>query len=436
MDTADTLSTVKVVSFIVTGFTALWGLVAKTTYEDEQKRRRLTTAGFLAAALAIGSATLGGVAYMLERTVEREKQAAVLAAKMQEKRDQANATALQDQARAFQTRLLEAEIRSGTAQQRIATALQFQEAGRKADNLHHLQQIQRLEEQRATLVSSQALRSLQFEITVSGLSAAQRQMVRTGLEDVEQAQLNDDVYRDLRGAPLAQARRALARRYIGYPLLSRLHPDLRPGAPEGEYQAGSAAALLISLDSAQSIVLPIGQVPPRALPSEAWERGYLEESGSETCHLPDAVCHDQGPGLPASCDFYDVGASPDGGSVTFSGVVTPACMAGIIHAAEGAFPTAAIPRRPQAVFLRAGRDGLAVERANAQVSRLGEPLCWQDASRPTGGARITISLTPNGQPGLRVVASYRLGQAQDAIRKIDYQGTRRDEYYGFCAPLI
>lgn len=436
MDTAGTLYTVKVVSFIVTGFTALWGLVAKTTYEDEQKRRRLTAAGFLAAALAIGSATLGGVAFMLEKTVELEKQTAANEAKAQEKRDRANAAALQDQARAFQTRLLEAEIRSGTAQQRIATALQFQEAGRKADNLHNLQQIQRLEEQQATLISSQALRSLQFEITVSGLSAAQRQMVRTGLEDVEQAQLNDDVYRDLRGAPLAQAQRALARRYIGYPLLSSLHPDLSPGAPEGEYQAGSAAALLVSLDSAQSIVLPIGQVPPRALPSEAGERGYLEEIESVRCHLPDIICDDQPPGLPASCDFYDIGASPDGGSVTFSGVITPACMAGIIHAAEGAFPTAAIPRRPQAVFLRAGRNGLAVERANAQVSRLGEPVCWQDASRPTGGPRITISLTPNGQPGLRVVASYRLGRAMDAIRKIDYQSTRGDEYYGFCAPLV
>ena len=60
------LSALKYAGFAITGFAAVWGLISKTSYEDESGRKHLTQAGKIAIATAALSALVGMIAFGFE----------------------------------------------------------------------------------------------------------------------------------------------------------------------------------------------------------------------------------------------------------------------------------------------------------------------------------------------------------------------------------
>lgn len=88
------LEVLKYTGFIVTAAASVWGLVAKTTYEDENKRKRLTSAGQVAIGIIIGSAVLSMMAFGFEtlvkqNAVENQKAAAARLAAESDRKEQA-----------------------------------------------------------------------------------------------------------------------------------------------------------------------------------------------------------------------------------------------------------------------------------------------------------------------------------------------------------
>ena len=70
------LSFLKYASFIIVALSGVWALVAKTSFEDEQGRKRLTAAGHVSVAIVIASALVGMLAFGFETLAKQEAQGA------------------------------------------------------------------------------------------------------------------------------------------------------------------------------------------------------------------------------------------------------------------------------------------------------------------------------------------------------------------------
>jgi hypothetical protein len=425
------LTAVKYLSLAIAAGATIWGLTGRLSEDYEvgegaqrKKRKRLTRAGLVAIGLALSSAMLGAAAQTLDILIADQKRFADAQARVQDARETA-----------WRTALLQATVRDAAEKQQLLQQLGFQNAERQADAREHAQQLQRLGEQQNVLLQSQSLRTLTFEIRFSNLSPSQRKLVRDGLKDVEDYQLDHDEFRDLRGLPLTAAVRALQRENVIQPLLRQLYPDIDGNSSRiDDWQSGDEAALLVALDGTQSIVLPIGM-----LHDDRSDRahGYFDTPAGFSCAQPDNSCTDQEKAVIPSCDAYAIEADPGGAWVTITGRISSSCLAKNIHANAGAYPTAAIPKDFRAVYLRGGRDGLAADPANAQNSLTGNPVCWNARARnPKGGPTIAIMLVPNDLDSLRVRAVRALGQAEEQRAKVDFQSEQFDGYYGFCSPLM
>jgi len=68
------LSGLKYLSFLVTASSGIWALSTKTTFEDDQGRKRLTAAGHVAVAIIIASALVGMLSYGFETLAKQDAQ--------------------------------------------------------------------------------------------------------------------------------------------------------------------------------------------------------------------------------------------------------------------------------------------------------------------------------------------------------------------------
>ena len=100
MESAEILSILKYAGFLVSGASSVWGLIAKTTYEDENKQKRLLPAGHIAIAIALLGAVISMLAYGFETSI---KSAVDRSAKLQAAADAAAASAKDAKLRAEQS---------------------------------------------------------------------------------------------------------------------------------------------------------------------------------------------------------------------------------------------------------------------------------------------------------------------------------------------
>ncbi len=154
MNAVQILGLLKYASFAVTAVSAVWGLTAKTTFEDDSGRRRLTAAGHVTLAL-IGMSTLIGVASYGFETAESSA-SALRQANLEQRREQERRADMIDQGL--------------SAQERQISLLQ--EAKRQED----------LERSTAATVARGAARNLTQTRAV--LSDVQRSLVPIGKPDI------------------------------------------------------------------------------------------------------------------------------------------------------------------------------------------------------------------------------------------------------------
>jgi hypothetical protein len=69
------LEVLKYLGFVVTAASSIWGLIAKTSYEDSDGNKRLTAAGQVSIGLAIAGFLVGAGAYGVERSIAASNKA-------------------------------------------------------------------------------------------------------------------------------------------------------------------------------------------------------------------------------------------------------------------------------------------------------------------------------------------------------------------------
>jgi hypothetical protein len=117
MKPAETLELLKYAGFMLAAAATVWGLVQKTTFEDSQGRKRLTSAGYIAIAFALGAAIVGASAYGFETLVKLDEREASAAKERQRKGDEERKDYLEVLTRTLD-RAEAAELRSRLANQR------------------------------------------------------------------------------------------------------------------------------------------------------------------------------------------------------------------------------------------------------------------------------------------------------------------------------
>lgn len=158
MDAQTFLVALKYGGFVVAAGSATWGLIAKTTFEDERKRKRLTPAGYLSVVMILGSGLISAVSYGLE-SVLKQQDASNQAAEAQRRRQHEETMALQREAL---RRAEVAELRAAATEQKtLALALAGQERERQLLLSRQIDEGTRANLARAEAVLSDTSRLLQ-----------------------------------------------------------------------------------------------------------------------------------------------------------------------------------------------------------------------------------------------------------------------------------
>jgi hypothetical protein len=88
MDTILSLALIKNCSFFISAFASIWALISKTTYEDDERRKRLTGAGRVSIGITVVSAIFSLLAFGFEGMAKRDEAAVRQAEKMAEQQQQ------------------------------------------------------------------------------------------------------------------------------------------------------------------------------------------------------------------------------------------------------------------------------------------------------------------------------------------------------------
>jgi hypothetical protein len=99
VETPDILSALKYLSLAITGLSGIWALIAKTTVEDAQGRKRLTPAGQVSVGMILISALIGMLAYGFETLAKQD--AARIAADKEARQEEKARQIRVEQAAAF-----------------------------------------------------------------------------------------------------------------------------------------------------------------------------------------------------------------------------------------------------------------------------------------------------------------------------------------------
>lgn len=125
MESATVLTVLKFTSFIIAALSGVWALITKTTFEDEQGRKRLTAAGHMSVAIIIAAALVGMLAFGFETLTKQdadraaEDKQARLEQRQQQEKAAERAERIADRAHRDQlAQLAEANRRADAAEQR------------------------------------------------------------------------------------------------------------------------------------------------------------------------------------------------------------------------------------------------------------------------------------------------------------------------------
>jgi hypothetical protein len=148
------LEIVKYAGFALAAASAIWALASKTTFEDDQNRRRLTAAGHVAVAFIIGSALLSATAFGFETLVKQQAAAEQLANKRIEDQDKKETE--------LRRHLEAAQASQALAQQRSLTiALAGQEEARQLQMARDINRSSTVALARADATLAQLQRAMQ-----------------------------------------------------------------------------------------------------------------------------------------------------------------------------------------------------------------------------------------------------------------------------------
>ncbi len=128
---SDILNALKFIGLAISLGATVWGLISKTTFEDEAGQKHLTRAGRVSIALAMGSFLVAALAQVFQIAADRSATARRLASELQSEQRQKRTLELQTLADA-RSRAESAEQRANTIGQRLL-ALQIASESRARD---------------------------------------------------------------------------------------------------------------------------------------------------------------------------------------------------------------------------------------------------------------------------------------------------------------
>lgn len=124
MEPEHALAALKYIGFLFAAASSTWALIAKTTYEDDHKRKRLTAAGYVSILIIVGSGLTSAIAYGFE-SVLKQAQAKNSADKAEQARrkgaEETARRAAEEDRREARRREESAESRAVAAEQRTLT---------------------------------------------------------------------------------------------------------------------------------------------------------------------------------------------------------------------------------------------------------------------------------------------------------------------------